>query len=329
MSNETNSGRLTPANIIATISMALLALFTFFGHLYGSGDGQMGKALLFTILEVVLLSSALVLAIKAKKADSHFGMWRIVKYASLVLYVAVAFIFASPLLKYFYVTSEKDKLQEMARQEIAAIDSLYIDYNRKMKTATQNASQRLKDYVDNTGGSYYSARKSSSMEDYINMMNIDKSDIDNWGAKITKVWRVPTDSTLNEMQNKVNNWGYFDMNIAQVGANIKTKAEQTVNMLNEKVKMNTERNHIIPVFDLSYNQYVHSGYVEESFSCPVMGKFHDALRDGNGTTVVGWAMFFVLHLLILLNFAVTLGTGIVLQKKGRNMGGNGIPLDWQ
>lgn len=328
MANKKNSGGLTPANYIAIAGMSLLALFTFFGHLYGSDDGQFGVALLLTILEVVLLGSALVLAIKAKGANSHFGMWRIVKYASLALYVIIAIFFAAPLLKYFYITSEKDRLQEMAQQEIAAIDSLYSEYNQTMKKATQNAAQRLKDYSDKTSHSTYAAPKSSSMEDYIRMMNIDHADIDNWGARITKVWRLPNDNSLKDMQEKVNRWGYFDLDIAQIGAAIKTKAEQTTEMLNDKVKTNANKHHIIPVFNIRNNKYIHDGYVEATFVCPDTGLFHNALRDGSGTTIIGWVMFLLLHSLILLNYLATLDSGVVLQgksKNGRNIS-NGIPL---
>lgn len=327
MTSKTNSSRLTPANVIAIIAMALLSLFTFFGQLYSSDNGMIGTALLLTIFEITLLTAALVLSIKAKAANSHFGMWRIVKYTALVVYVVVAICFARPVLKYFYVASDKVRLQEMALTEIRDIDSLYIDYHSTMKTKTNIAVQLMKDYVASVN---LGASKSSSMEEYLNDMHIDRSDIDSWGAKITKVWRIKNDSSLAEMRDKINSWGPFDMHIAQVGASIENRAVQVENMLNNKVKENINEHRIIPIFSVKNNRYNHDGYVDQAFHCSSTGGFHKALSKVHASTTTGWIMLVLLHLLILLNFFVAESSSVIGPGQRRNkdgqVGSNGISL---
>ena len=326
MANKTNSGRLTPANWIAILAMALLALFTFFGHLYGSDSGQFGMALLLTLLEVALLTTALVLAIKAKSATSHFGLWRIVKYVALALYVIVAIVFARPLLKYFHIMSQKQELQAQAMAEIDAIGKLYADYGALMESRHSEAVQRLKDYMRSrfSGGG-----RSTSVEDYMALVEIgDSTDIDDWSRDVRSIWKVSPDTELENMRNKVNAWGLFDLDIAQVGSAIEEKAEQAAEQLNDKVKNNCDSHHIIPVIDIIDGiRYEHKGYVQQSFSVPEAGGFHNALTSDSDTTVVGWVLFVILHLLILLNYLATRPSGVVpAGKKRRANPGNGVPL---
>ena len=318
MENTNNNSRITPANYIALLALALLALFTFFGWMYGSENGEAGLAIIMTIFEVVVLGALLVLAIKAKSATSHFGMWRIVEWGSIALYVVVAILFASPLLKYFYVMSEKDSLKNTAINEIAAVDSLYSNYQHAMETATKQAVEQITNYVNSRSSSY-------TMETYIDSMAITRSDVASWGNQVRETWQLKPDSTLSQMRRQVMSWGFFDMGIAQVGKRIESKSEETIERLNKKVKSNIEAR-VVPIIRYNGSQYVTDSFIEPTFEVPSTGAFHKALRDGNGTTVFGWVMFILLHLLILLNYLVTQGRTIVGPNRKSNYNTNGIDL---
>ncbi len=330
MSNKKNDGRISPANWIAIIAMALLALFTFFGRLYSSGDGQMGMALLFTLLEVVLLTGAIMLAIKAKKQKSHIGMWRIVMYVSLVAYVVVAILFAAPLLKFFSVNAEKDHLKEIANEEIEAIEKLYDDYNTTMQDKTNEAVERLHQYMTDVKNG---AAKSPSVEDLLKGWSIQTPEdlvgadgaSSGWKKDVEDAWRLGEDQALKDYQSVVDNWSFFDLEIAQVAAGIDQKADDVVEFLNNKVKENAEEKNIIPVIEI--NEYKHAGFVKKTFERPDVGAFHDALSKVNTNSVIGWVLFIVLHLLILLNFAVTEGAETVFPgAKNKSKSSTGIDL---
>ncbi len=315
---KTNNSRITPANYIAIFAMAFLALFTFFGWMYGSEDGEAGVAVIMTLLEVLLLGSFLILSIKAKSATSHFGMWRIVKWASLVAYVIVAVLFSTPLLKYFYIMSEKDSLQETAKNEIAAVESLYTQYDHTMDTATKQAIEQMNNYVNSKSHSF-------TMESYMDSMSIVRSDIASWGKEVRDTWRLKKDNSLTEMRKQILSWGVLDLNIAQVGKRIKNKGQETLERINKKIKSNIDAK-IVPVIRYTNGQYVTDSFVEPVFESPSTGEFHKKLRDSNHATFLGWFFFVLLHLLILFNYVVTRNNDIVGPGKNKNSNTNGVDL---
>lgn len=330
MANKKNDSRITPANWIAIIAMALLALFTFFGMLYSSGNGQMGMALLFTALEVALLTSALVVAIKSKKETSNFKLWRIVMCVSLVAYVVVALIFASPLLKFFSINAKKDSLKDMAREEIEAIEHLYKDYNKTMQASTDEAVERMQQYMIDINNN---ATKSPSMDKLLAEWNITSiSDLlgtdenpGGWKSDVEEAWKVGEDQELKEWTTIVDQWGFFDIKISQVATAINKKADDVVQSLNAKVDKNVKEKNIIPV--ISLNPYEHKGFVEKTFERPDVGDFHEELTEGNAKSIIGWIVFVLLHLLILFNFAVTEGdTTVFPMKKAKDTATKGIEL---
>ena len=323
METQKSDSRITPANWIATIAMALLALFTFFGLLYSSGDGQIGMALLLTALQVVLLTCALVVAIKAKQKTSYFRLWRIVMYVALAVYVVVALVFAPPLLNFFRINAEKDNLKDMAKQEIESIEQLYNDYDNTMQTATNEAVERIQQYMR---GVKNNAIKSPSMENLLSEWEINSvSDLvgndensGGWKREIEDKWTLSEDNDLNEWKLVVDQWGFFDTEIAQVAAVINQKADDVVQLLNKSVDENKKVG-IIPIIEInSSNQYEYTGLVEKTFELPNVGGFHKAMSEGNTKSVLGWILFLLIHLLILLNYIVTKGTDTILRGTQHN-----------
>lgn len=73
------------------------------------------------------------MSIKAKGAENDVKSWRYVEWTCLLVYVVVAILFAAPFQRFFYVVSQKENLQEKARNEVKAIKTLYQNYEHQQK----------------------------------------------------------------------------------------------------------------------------------------------------------------------------------------------------
>lgn len=91
------TNKITKANVVAIAGMTVLGILSIFGQLSNSGSASICSVILLTLLELSLLSSTLIIAIKAKKARNNFGIWRKVESVSIVAYVIFALVFSSLL----------------------------------------------------------------------------------------------------------------------------------------------------------------------------------------------------------------------------------------
>lgn len=313
MSQE-KKGKITIANILALIGLAGIGVVTFFGIQLHSSDGTPGGAIIGAIALVAGLGFLLMMSIKAKKADNHPDKWRYVEGVCLALYVVVAGLFATPFQRFFYMTTEKSDLQAMAREEVQAIQEMYQRYEHQQKKYLTDAVEQLKNYNDSK---QISMTYNNELAEYVKGVG---TNVDSWESKAASVVGLKPDAELKEISNEIEVWNI--MNLSSLALRLERKDKDAWTSMETKIREFGEKNKLIPVIGGGGVQpYYFDGYAKFDLGTPPQPKFAQALRASNGYTVLGWIVYVVLNLLVLLNYLSTSRSSYVGPTGGRRTAG--------
>ena len=295
--SQKNDGKISIANIIAMIGLAGLGVISFFGALLKSADGTPGGAIITAIAIVVGLTFLLFLSIKAKGAEDNPDKWRYVEYAALIAYIVAAIFVAKPFLRFFYVVSEKTAMQAQAQSEVDAIKSLYASYDQQSSQALGIALEQFRNYASSQQGRDAS---DNGLAEYVEkVMPLDSG----WISKAVTITSVSNDPQLLEIEEKIETWNY--MQLASLAAELEEKDGSTWTRLNDKINENREKFNLIPIVSGGGSTpYRLDGYVEYELGEAPQPQFAQMLRGADGSTPLGWILYVVLHLLVLLNYLV-------------------------
>lgn len=316
MSQE-KKGKITIANILALIGLAGIGVVTFFGMQLHSSDGTPGTAIIGAIALVVGLGFLLMMSIKAKKADNNPDKWRYVEWTCWVVYVAVAAYFATPFQRFFYMTTEKSDLQAMARAEVQAIQEMYQSYEHQQKKYLTDAVEQLKNYNDSK---QISMTYNGELAKYVKGVG---TNVDSWESKANLIVKLQPDKELSDIAHEIEVWNI--MNLSSLALRLEKKDKEAWTSMETKIREFGEKNKLIPVIGGGGVQpYYFNGYAKFDLGTPPQPKFAQALRASNGNTVLGWIVYVVLNLLVLLNYLTTSRSAYVGPRRGRKIGG--LPL---
>lgn len=315
MSQE-KKGKITIANILALIGLAGIGVVTFFGMQLHSSDGTPGTAIIGAVALVVGLGFLLMMSIKAKKADNNPDKWRYVEWACWVVYVAVAAYFATPFQRFFYMTTEKSDLQAMARAEVQAIQEMYQSYEHQQKKYLTDAVEQLKNYNDSK---QISMTYNGELAEYIKGVG---TNVDSWESKANLIVKLQPDKELSDIAHEIEVWNI--MNLSSLALRLEKKDKEAWTSMETKIREFGENNKLIPVIGGGMQLYYFDGYAKFDLGTPPQPKFAQALRASNGNTVLGWIVYVVLNLLVLLNYLATSRSAYVGPRRGRKIGG--LPL---
>lgn len=316
MSQE-KKGKITIANILALIGLAGIGVVTFFGMQLHSSDGTPGTAIIGAVALVVGLGFLLMMSIKAKKADNNPDKWRYVEWACWVVYVAVAAYFATPFQRFFYMTTEKSDLQAMARAEVQAIQEMYQSYEHQQKKYLTDAVEQLKNYNDSK---QISMTYNGELAEYIKGVG---TNVDSWESKANLIVKLQPDKELSDIAHEIEVWNI--MNLSSLALRLEKKDKEAWTSMETKIREFGEKNKLIPVIGGGGVQpYYFDGYAKFDLGTPPQPQFAQALRASNGNTVLGWIVYVVLNLLVLLNYLATSRSAYVGPRRGRKIGG--LPL---
>lgn len=301
--SQKNSGNVSIANIIALIGLAGLGVVTFFGILLHSSDGKPAGAILGALSLVAVLGFLLFMGIRAKGAQDNPDKWRYVEWACLVIYVVVAALFAGPFQRFFYIVSEKDTLQAEARQEIRTIKTLYQEYDHQQKKFLDDAVEQIQNYI--ASGQQNNIK--DELADYVNGI---KNDVNGWAKKAETIVKLPKDQQLIDIEDKIEGWNF--MQLASIASDLEEKDSEAWTSLEAKILKYQEQNKLIPVIGGGGGQpYKLDGYAKFDLGESPNPGFAQMLRSSDGNTVLGWIIYVVLNLLVLLNYFVAPRTGFV------------------
>lgn len=305
------------ANIIAIIGLAGIGVLSFFGLYFKSLDGKPAIPALLAVAIVAGLSLFLILTIKAKGAKDNPDKWIWVEIACLVAYLAVAVLCARPFQHFFYVMSEKSNLQELASADLQKVDSLYLVYNQQKDEYMKNAAQQLKNVQDS--GQKFEA--GDQLGDYIS--GIVGSDIEEWMDDADLQLKLRQDEKLAQLKKQVKAWKLLEL--PQIAAGVPQKVSDAWAQMAKKLEQNEQHN-LIPVIRGGDGYYFWGGYAEIVLPEQPATRFDQAIRGGDMKNIVGWIIYAVLNLLILLNYLVAPRNRFVGPRKGASTHSNGLDL---
>jgi hypothetical protein len=301
--SEKNSGNISIANIIALVGLAGIGVITFFGLVFHSPDGKSTVAVLGAVAFVALLGFLLFMSIKAKGAEDNPDKWRYVEWACLALYVVAAIVFASPFQRFFHIVSEKENMQAQARQEVQAIKTLYQNYDSQQKKFLDDAVQQLQNYA----ASGQRTKVKDELAEYATGVG---TNIEGWAAKASAVVKMQPDKQLQDIEEQIENWNY--MQLASLAADLEEKDASAWSDLEAKIKSYGMQNKLIPVISGGGSvPYKWDGYAQFDLGTKPEAKFTEMLRTADGSTVLGWIIYIILNLMVLLNYVVASRTGFV------------------
>ena len=294
--SQKESGNISIANILALVGLAGIGVITFMGTLLHSADGKPTGAILGALALVAALGFFLFMSIKAKGAEDNPDKWRYVEWACLLLYVVVAVAFASPFQRFFHVVSEKSEMQQQARSEIAAIKSLYTSYEHQQKKYMNEAVEQVQNYL--ASGQMKSTN--DALAEYVKGIG---SNVDSWASKASAIVAMPKDKELSELEGKVESWNI--MTLSSLAIDLEQKDSEAWAKLEKKIAKYGVDNKLIPVIIGGGTQpYSLDGLAKFDLGQKPEAKFAQMLHNADGNTPLGWIIYVVLNLLVLLNYLV-------------------------
>ena len=319
-----NNDRVSIANVLSLLGLAGLGVISFYGMLLGSADGKPGGPILGAVALVVGLGLLLLLSIKAKGANDNRDKWRIVEYVALAIYVVVALLCAGPFLRFFFVTSQSDSLQQQGRAEVAAIEAIYKSYEKQCDNHLKMAVQEIKNYK---ASPQFGTDKDEegTLKHYVAE---NCSNEDSWAAKAESVVMLDSISIwkrLGKLKTMLDNMSIMQLNeLANELEYIDTNA---VPELEEKIKQ-YEQNHLIPVVTGGEGKpyALKEKYASFTFDAAPEPLFAQTLRQASGSTVLGWILLVVLHVLVLVSYIVAPKSSVVGPKRSKEGLGSGREL---
>lgn len=293
MSEKSNSGRISIANILALLGIAALGVTTFFGIYLNSTEVKMGTAAILAVLFVIGLTVFIFLAIIAKQKDSESNKWKIVEGICLVSYLVIAVLFSLPSRHFISVLTQKTELQKNARQNIDEIRTMVNSYNMELKEHLDYATQQLHACED--AGKYVDSDLDQFWKDNI-------SGIEFWRDDVEADMRVKLEATtLDSLDNAINQWNLLKVpSLIKTIDDIESQTRKAIADLKE-----TYKNRIPAILGGSGVIYRMNGYVSWSNNNEKRSAdFKENLLTLNDNTILGFIVYIILHFIVLLNYLV-------------------------
>lgn len=287
-----NKDKVSIANYLAVFGLAAIGVIIFFGSMFNSTDGKPTVSIIVAVVAVILLAGTLLGAIKAKSAENDPGKWKYVEWLCIVAYIVVAVLFMGPFVRFFYVSGEKETLQEKAREELNYITQLHREYDEQRMEAISQANQMLIEF-NNSGKNSY--------DTYLWKIARDPE----WAETATEVTAISVDSRVTDLEQRVNQWDLFD--IARLANDMNGIGEEAYTRMKKKIEQYGEDNNLIPLIKGSAGggQFSKVGLVKFDLTEPPQSAFTKAVRSADGFSVLGIVIYIILNIIVLLNVWVT------------------------
>lgn len=312
MAKQKNKGKVTIANYIAILGLALLLVFTFIGHSYKSG-GEMASDMLAAMGVTAAAALMLWFMIKAKGAENRLRQWRIVERGALVAYIVVIvpLSYFGGVAHFFGVTAGKARYKMLAQSDMARIDSMFATYERFENNAIVQTAAGLSAAVgmgQERGGELadfmlkerISANRMSvqNFEDRQRMMLL---------GEPYRIYRDECRRQRDEIMNVVEGWNMLQ---------IPMRARQIEELAQSAAHWLTKRSAGAALPKVDYNTSLHRHNIIASNQTEVFGveggtgslQFRKALAQSDGAGVGALLFLLLVHALILLNYAVAYRT---------------------
>lgn len=311
---QTKSKKTTFANILAIIGLVGIIVFTYMGHSFLSG-GEMAWDI--TIAAIITLATVglLWLMVKAKAAQNNLSSWKIVEYATLTAYIALAGCGAyfGGFLHFFNVNADREKVQQCAMADLQKINTLFETYSDFEDRAITQTCTGLRSAV--TVGS----QRNDDVNSYLQRehINADKASVDTYERTLrTKLLGNDYDIYYNnfksrrrEVENTVKNWAFI--HVPAMAKTTEELASSAESELKERIKSKP-----LPTVSQADGSGIFTLGAEQQCNIAIEGginslQFKAAVMQQHPLSIIGIVALLLLHLLILFSYFVTSRTDFV------------------
>lgn len=297
--SQKNKDRISIANVLALVGLAAIGVATFFGSLMQSSDGKPSGAIIWSIVVVGVLGFLLFMSIHAKTSSDSKEKWRWVEWISLILFCVSAIFFSFSFQRFFYVLSQKDVMQEQARSEVRAIKGMLNDYTNQKKGAIEEAREQFENYSQSD---QYRSKVKDALYNYYTQ--IVQDNVNNWAEKAAKITDLTAyEKDLSDIEKRIDGWRL--MELSSLAFDLENKETAVWESIENKIADFEENNKLIPVVSGGVGQYrLEVNAFQFDLDKKPDAQFAKMLRESNGHTILGWVIYVILILLILLNYGV-------------------------
>lgn len=320
------------ANILAMLGLAGLGVLSFFGLFFQSPDGNLSKPVLLAAGIVAAFAILLIIMVRAKGANDNPDKWRFVEWGALAIYLVLAWFAAKPALHFFYVVSEKENLQQMAREDVDAMDNLYATYNKQKKEAVDLAVEQFENYLQHPQYIDHKPVAENDKSDYLyyfakKYFGGNTDEIERWIDDNDSLLEDMKDSRTKELRGSIAKWDL--MKLPLLSLDLSKAKDAAWKRVEDRIATN-QTYELIPVVNGGASVVTGEDKPFEwgglaTFNLPEKqpSSFADSLKNGK-PTALGWVIYIVLHLLILLDYLLARRSSFVGPSK--NTPSNGLDL---
>lgn len=319
-----NKNRVSPANLLAIIGLAGIGVLTFFGVLFQSEDGQPGGPIIKAAALTAGLGLLIILMVRAKTTEDDFNMWRVTEWVCLGAYLVVAALFYKPTLQFFHVVQHKEEFQTMAMKEMEQMDSLCTIYSIKEMGLVNEAADMIESYLSNEQ-SEYGVEDDGGLFAYIDKKET-RITAEAWKTNALEQVKYEDYKKDTVLMEKISRWNLLDL--ADIAIKMKDLSSTEWTKLDNHIKEN-EKIGIIPSITRSENGiYVLKGVVNHNIgSKPGVSPFYEKFREPVTSNNVGWIVYVVLNIMVLLNYLLVRRSPIVQIRKDKRDDDGGLVLE--
>lgn len=316
-----NNNRISPANIIAIISVAALGVITYLGASFL--PEKFGNPIIWAALFTFGIGLFLVFCIATKTVESEFKKWRPVEYICLAVYLVIAVRCYKPFLQFFHVMQHKQSLQTMAKNEIDTIHEFCKRYNIQAEKAVELAASQMRNYND---AGQYDPLNDNGLSEY---MTKHVTKVDTW-EKISKAKVEFNTRDVGSIETMANHWNI--MEISCIASQLDSLAPIVWSNLNNHIQKYESDTALclIPVISGggSNGPYRYDGLAKiEIGDQPKSSAFSKRFKEPVSGFNVGIIVYIILHFLALMNYLLIRRSPIIDIQKGNKNDDSGLPLD--
>ncbi len=319
---STKSTKLTKANWVAIIGLALLFFGIGIGQIFAT-NGEWSNSALYALAGVAICGALIAVLVKVKGQANKLG-WRIIEYGILLAYISFAILTVKPISYFFWANDNKEQFKQVLNNDIESVKRAYNEYEKFEKDALNNTKSGLNSAV-RFPSSQFSPALSSKMEKLA--IKSDLSSVDNFikiqeSVVLGSDYYTDRDAILaqtNKLQAEMesSNVLFFPSNIkkiellsSQVSKNLEARSRKS-NLFVVEYPYNIEKDNQIFVSSLTTNDNRDNSNI--SIKMPNI----------NIGTTEGILIALLLHCMILLNYIVadrTFDVGLARQKESKARG---------
>jgi len=275
---------------VTMVGLALFMVFTFIGGFLKTGDYAMN--IIYAVGKTAVLALLIWFMTYAKGKEDHIELWKKVEIATVVVFVVVAVLFATPLLRFFSVNAEKEKIQNYAMADVKNIRDVIDTFKDAEMNRISNTTVGMKNCLGS------SVQRTVQLQEFLDEEGVkNNGTVELWSEDRTNDLNTLCDrlnDSLDRCCNAVSNWQLFELPFSA----------DTLSRLAQQVPVSLQRfdsiNHF-PSINIDQGKYTMSNSPVAVGAIPEL-QYPSLLTQKPAISVINVLLVILLNLVILFRY---------------------------